>query len=195
VKGVTMGDDGLRRAGFDPVKVRLLEKTADGYRPEHVWVERLSPCHGVVLNPTMYDHGIEFSDVVLFDMAPIGEATFQGRPVPRFPLLQKLRAGAARSFKVTLTEWTAGRVEELTKSLPDGVGVYLFDEKVRWICAECIRTGEPHREEHEAKNATESRIRAGKLVCQPSVNAEEGRAIFEATVQRIGGIGVEVLKS
>jgi len=58
---------------------------------ELVWVELLSPCHGVVSSPTFLDAPIDYGDVILFDPARVA-TTESGEPV--HPVLERLHVGA-----------------------------------------------------------------------------------------------------
>jgi len=58
---------------------------------ELVWVELLSPCHGVVSSPSFLDAPIDYGDVILFDPARVA-TTETGEPV--HPILERLHVGA-----------------------------------------------------------------------------------------------------
>lgn len=57
---------------------------------ELVWVELLSPCHGVVSSPSFLDAPIDYGDVILFDPARVA-TTETGEPV--HPVLERLHVG------------------------------------------------------------------------------------------------------
>ena len=57
---------------------------------ELVWVEALSPCHGVVASPTFLDAPIDYGDVILFDPARVA-STESGDPV--HAVLEQLHQG------------------------------------------------------------------------------------------------------
>jgi hypothetical protein len=96
---IEMGRFGLPDGQYPNAKVRLAqrplaERTAESDDPgaeETIWVERLSPCHGIVRNVLAHDLGVDFGDVVLFDGAPITEQTYGDRKVAVFPHLATLR--------------------------------------------------------------------------------------------------------
>src|SRR3569833_201830 len=81
---IEIGRVGLPEGKYPDTKVRmaqrpLAERTAesdDPGREETIWVERRSPCHGIVRSVLVYDLGVDFGDVVLFDGAPITEHTY-----------------------------------------------------------------------------------------------------------------------
>lgn len=57
---------------------------------QDVQVRPESPCHGVVLSPTVSPVGVDVGDVVLWDGAPVGYRREGDTQVPRFPLLVRL---------------------------------------------------------------------------------------------------------
>ena len=57
---------------------------------ELVWVEALSPCHGVVASPTFLDAPIDYGDVILFDPARV--ATTEASEAVH-PVLERLHVG------------------------------------------------------------------------------------------------------
>jgi hypothetical protein len=76
---IEMGRFGLPEGRYPQCKVRLAERplaerTAERDDPgleETIWIERLSPCHGVIRSVLYQDLGIDYGDVVLIDGAPI----------------------------------------------------------------------------------------------------------------------------
>jgi hypothetical protein len=71
----------------------LAERSADSDDPgleETIWIERLSPCHGIIRS-VLYQHlGVDFGDVILIDGAPITYHTYGETKVPVFPHLATL---------------------------------------------------------------------------------------------------------
>jgi hypothetical protein len=96
---IEMGRFGLPEGGYHGVKVRLAqrpvaERTTDDEGPgeeESIWIERLSPCHGIVRSALYTDSiGVDYGDVVLFDGAPIMHQTYGTERIPVFPHLATL---------------------------------------------------------------------------------------------------------
>ena len=92
------GRFGLPEGGYPACKVRLAarplaERTADRDDPgeeETVWIERLSPCHGIVRSVLYGDLGVDYGDVILMDGAPITHHTYGDEQIPVFPHLATL---------------------------------------------------------------------------------------------------------
>jgi hypothetical protein len=76
---IEMGRFGLPEGSYGQVKVRLAEHPLaerkagenDPGLEETIWIERLSPCHGIVRSALFQDLGVDYGDVVLFDGAPV----------------------------------------------------------------------------------------------------------------------------
>jgi tetratricopeptide (TPR) repeat protein len=109
---IEIGRFGLPDGNYPDVKVRLAqrplaERTADSDDPgieETIWVERLSPCHGIVRSVLVNDLGVDLGDVVLFDGAPVTEQIYGDQKVPVFPHLATLRRGCRRLVSPTRNE-------------------------------------------------------------------------------------------
>jgi hypothetical protein len=179
-----LGDDALPRvSGFGNVKVRL--STPPPVHFEHVWAEPLSPCHGRVLNPTLYDGVADCEDIVFWDGQPIGFSVHDGRRVPRFACLGRLRRGGVRTFRFAALRAARDQVQELERALPEGCSFYVFDDQVQLLCAHCIRTGGPHLAEHDTpQQDSAKRLVHGKLLLQPGVDpAQVGSALTAALAE------------
>jgi hypothetical protein len=57
---------------------------------ETIWIERLSPCHGIIRSVLYEELGIDYGDVILIDGAPITYHTYGDQKVPVFPHLATL---------------------------------------------------------------------------------------------------------
>ncbi|MGB3050039.1 MAG: tetratricopeptide repeat protein [Polyangiales bacterium] len=145
-------------AGLPPMLLRVLSRTpatdATSQLPdkavgfELVWIAPLSPCHGVVQSPTFRDAPIDYGDLVLWDGAPVAaHQNSAGDAVPVFPLLEILRPGDERRWPFVALERESGAVQGLEEALPEGVSVFIQQERVEHHCAAC-EAGEPH--EHGA---------------------------------------------
>jgi len=149
-------------ANLPPMLLRVLSRTpstdATSQLPEKavgfelVWIAPLSPCHGVVQSPTFRDAPIDYGDLVLWDGAPVAaHQTPAGGAVPVFPLLEILRPGDERRWPFVALEREPGTVRSLEEALPEGVRVFIQQERVEHHCAAC-EAGEPH--EHDAGSAS-----------------------------------------
>ena len=171
-----IGDDGLPTGGWDEVKVRLAERplaerTAKNDSPgaeETVWLERLSPCHGRVLNATSQDLGVDFDDVVLFDGASITSQEIQGRQVYVFPHLATLRKSDYRIFRFAAYLPAGLTPNEVNKQLPQGAIFYSHTHSVVMLCRQCALDGKTGQCGHREKR--DERAIRGKLCIAPSVS-------------------------
>jgi len=158
--------------GLDPVQVRLptlgsgqdptrvVPEEAAGF--EVVWVQPLTPCHGVVRSPTHREAAADFGDVILWDGAPIGVREIEGRPVPRFPFLGRLKAGDERRFRFMALQQEEGQVAAVGEALPDGAILYPHGERVEMVCPRCAAGDTLVKHEHLP--AEQHRIVFGKVV-------------------------------
>lgn len=119
VRAATLGEDVGRNDPLPPNVVTF----------EVLWVEPLSPCHGVVRTPTVRKANVDFGDVVLWDGAPVRVHTIEGRPVPVFPLLSILRPGDERRLRFVGMQKHSGMIQELAKELGEDVQAVVFDER------------------------------------------------------------------
>lgn len=170
---VELGEDGLPfMPRLGQVQVRLSTVGVAGWEGtspeyEHVWIERLSPCHGRVLSPTSGELSAEYGDLVLHDGAPIGYREWSGRRIPRFPQLAVLRKGTDRIFRFAALQEEQGQVSALAEHLPEGCVVYPHTERLEVICRDCVRGRGRHA--HRAEEMRTHRQLFGKLVVPASV--------------------------
>ena len=183
-------------ANLPPMLLRVLSRTpatdATSQLPDRavgfelVWIAPLSPCHGVVQSPTFRDAPIDYGDLVLWDGAPVAaHQTSAGEPVPVFPLLEILRPGDERRWPFVALEREPGAVRSLEEALPEGVRVFIQEERVEHHCAAC-EAGEPH--EHGPGSAavpasTTSSLVRGKLIVPFAVKLDEFVAAWERAVK------------
>ena len=177
-------------ADLPPMLLRVLSRTpatdATSQLPERavgfelVWIAPLSPCHGVVQSPTFRDAPIDYGDLVLWDGAPVAaHQTSAGEPVPVFPLLEILRPGDERRWPFVALEREAGAVRSLKEALPEGVRVFIQEERVEHHCAAC-EAGEPH--EHGAASdpaSVPAPFMRGKLIVPFALKLDELVAAWE----------------
>ncbi|MFW2389373.1 MAG: tetratricopeptide repeat protein [Polyangiales bacterium] len=185
-------------AGLPPMLLRVLSRTpatdATSQLPdkavafELVWIAPLSPCHGVVQSPTFRDAPIDYGDVVLWDGAPVAAHKVSAdEPVPVFPLLEILRRGDERRWPFVALEREPGASQGLEEALPDGVRVFIQQERVDHQCAACD-AGVPHDHGTEADTAANAPsgtvpLVRGKLVVPASLDLSEFRDAWEALMK------------
>ncbi len=96
---------------------------------EVLWVQPLSPCHGVIQSPTVRRASVDYGDVVLWDGAPVRMNEVEGRPVPVFPLLWILRPGEEKRLRFVGMEKTRGTIDAVAADLGEQVEVAVFDRR------------------------------------------------------------------
>jgi len=176
--------------GVPPAQVRL-PTLGSGHAPsgegelpdqaasfEAVWVQPLSPCHGVVRSPTHREAIADFGDVVLWDPAPVAVVERDGEPVPRFPLLGVLKPGDERRLRFLAMQQSAGQIDAIAASMPSGVVLYAHGERVEVVCPRCAAGDVLVKHEHQP--AEEHRIVFGKLVVPGSADL----AAFAETLEQ-----------
>jgi hypothetical protein len=144
---------------------------------ETVWVQPLSPMHGVVRSATFREAVTDFGDVILFDVAPIAMVPRPGHGkdmerkqielAPLVPFLMVLRAGDERRLRFLALEQTAGQVRALMDAAAD-CPVFFHAETVERVCARCM-AGET-LVKHEHLPPEDQRFAIGKLVVPASLD-------------------------
>jgi hypothetical protein len=94
---------------------------------EVLWVQPLSPCHGVIQSPTARRASVDYGDVVLWDGAPVRLNRVGERDVPVFPLLWILRPGDERRLRFVGMEKQRGAAEAL--DLGEDTKLVVFDRR------------------------------------------------------------------
>jgi hypothetical protein len=99
---------------------------------EVLWVQPLSPCHGVIQSPTARRASVDYGDLVLWDGAPVrlnrvSGPNGQGRDVPVFPLLWILRPGDERRLRFVGMQKQRGMVEAL--ELGEDTQLVVYDQR------------------------------------------------------------------
>jgi hypothetical protein len=184
---IEMGRFGLPEGRYPPCKVRLAERplaerTAATDEPgleETIWIERLSPCHGIVRSVLYGTLGVDYGDVVLFDGAPITHQRYGENKVPVFPHLATLVRNHYRLFDFAATQDQAGRIADISGELSADAVVYSHTESFRILCAECWRDSDLDHEQHrpERKHVVLGRIAAPRQLDSVDLLAQIDRAL------------------
>ncbi len=153
---------------------------------EVVWVQPLSPCHGVVRSPTHRDAMADFGDVVLFDPAPVAVLARDGAPVPRFAFLGRLRAGDERRFRFMALQQKPGQVEGLAAALPEAAILYPQGERVEMVCPRCAAGETFVKHEHLPEEA--HRVVFGKLVVPAEIDLDALSAALDGALRAQPGV-------
>ena len=174
---IAEGRFGLPEGEFHMVKVRLAQHplaerdaAVDPDGPGHeesIWIERLSPCHGIIRSALYYDDiGVDYGDVILFDGAPITHHLVGDDRVPVFPHLATLERPGYRIYPFAGTQQQQHQIAALSTELPDDSVLYVMTEQVTRMCRSCYM-GEDHDHGHQERD--DRHIVKGKLCAPPDV--------------------------
>lgn len=167
--------------GLPPAQVRVLSRGA-GYLTgsvlpdkatafEILYVQPLSPCHGVVISPSFRDAPIDYGDLILFDPAPVSTSRDQdGSIVPCFPLLEILNRGDERRMRFIAHEGTKGSLDRLESDLPEGFKLFRQREIVK---------SARHPERAIASSDDERPLIHGKIVATSTADLGALRKLLE----------------
>ncbi len=158
----TLGEDTGRSDPLPPQAVTF----------EVLWVQPLSPCHGVVQSPTVRRASIDYGDVVLWDGAPVRMNEVDGRAMPVFPLLWILRPGEEKRLRFVGMEKTRGTIDAVAQDLGEQVEVAVFDRR--------------------ANDADGNSIFYGKLLVAADQDLSVVRSALEASIRARAGITLAV---
>ncbi len=130
-------DEELRlKIGMTPV--RLSENK------EVIWIERIDPARGFILNVPTPDSKRRYRDLILNDGAPMGTRTVDGQQFPVFEELQLLQASDYQTYSVwvsaPLSKWLDTLSELCEKA---NVGCENWTHTLRHVCKQCSE-GNPH---------------------------------------------------
>jgi hypothetical protein len=173
-----MGRFGLPEGGYPMAKVRLAERplaerAADSDDPgleETIWIERLSPCHGIIRSVLYQDLGVNYGDVILLDGAPITYHTYGGTEVPVFPHLATLLKRNYRFFDFAGTQEEKGQLSDVSGDLGQDAVVYSHTENFITLCENCWRD---RQVEHEHKETIARHVITGRVAAPPDLDAKE----------------------
>ncbi len=154
---IEMGRFGLPEGPYPQCKVKLAERplaersaeTDDPGLQESIWIERLSPCHGIVRSVLYQDLGVDFGDVVLFDGAPITYHTYGETQVAVFPHLATLVRRNYRFFDFAGTQEERRQLADVSVDLEADAVVYSHSENFQILCSGCWRDPDLDHEHHE----------------------------------------------
>lgn len=167
---IEMGRFELPEGRYPQCKVRLAqrplaERSAAADDPgieETIWIERLSPCHGIIRSVLYQDLGIDYGDVILFDGAPITYHTYGEEKVPVYPHLATLLQRHYNFFDFAGTQEEAAQISDASADLEGDAIVYSHSEKFIRLCESCWRNPDiNHHHDHEVdKRVVTGRIAA-----------------------------------
>jgi len=172
---IEMGRFGLPEGSYPHVKVKvaqrpLAERTAgldDPGLEETIWIERLSPCHGIIRSVLYGELGVDFGDVILIDGAPITHHTYGDQKVPVFPHLATLVRRNYKHYDFAGTQHAPRQLADADNDLDGDSVIYPHSEYVRHFCAQCWREPDVDHDQHEQ---VERRIVVGRIAAAPEVD-------------------------
>ncbi|GLH80671.1 hypothetical protein SSBR45G_55800 [Bradyrhizobium sp. SSBR45G] len=172
---IAIGRFGLPDCNLGQCKVKLAERplaerSADSDDPgaeETIWIERLSPCHGVVRSVLYQKLGVDYGDDVLFDGAPITHHTYGEIKVPVFPHLATLIRRSYQVFDFAGTQEANRQLADLSEALEEDAVIYPHSESTVMLCANCWR--DPDRD-HDNHERMEKHVVRGKIAAPPGMD-------------------------
>jgi hypothetical protein len=167
---IEIGRFGLPEGRYATCKVRLAERPLaerdsahdDPGLEETIWIERLSPCHGIVRSVLYQDIGVDYGDVVLIDGAPITYHRYGEDNVPVFPHLATLIRRGFQFFDFAGIQTEPRQLANLSAALDGEAIVYSHTEAYHVLCAACWRNSAIDHQHEEAltKHVVRGRIAA-----------------------------------
>ena len=184
---IRMGRFDLPEGSYPQCKVRLAERplaertaeTDDPGLEETIWIERLSPCHGIIRSVLYQDLGVDYGDVVLIDGAPITYHTYGDEEYPVFPHLATLVRQGFRFFDFAGTQDEAGRIADTSRDLAEDAIVYAHSESFQVLCANCWR--DPTLD-HEQHNEEERHVVTGRIAVPHDFELTEFLSQLDAAI-------------
>ncbi len=194
---IELGRFSLPDGRYPEVKVRLAERPLaerdvaempdDPGQEETIWVERLSPCHGIVRSVLYCELGVDYGDVVLFDGAPITHHTYGDTSVPVFPHLATLLRRGYQRYEFAGTQQAEGLLRQLSAEMPDDAVVYVHTEQMAHLCKRCW---EDASLDHASHTTADHRVVMGKICVPPMMTPGEVLNAVDAAVQVHPGVRV-----
>jgi hypothetical protein len=172
---IEMGRFGLPEGSYPHAKVKvaqrpLAERSADLDDPgleETIWIERLSPCHGIIRSVLYGELGVDYGDVILIDGAPITHHTYGDKQVPVFPHLATLVRRKYKRYDFAGTQHEPRQLADADIELDGDSVIYPHSEYLRQFCARCWRDPDVDHEQHDK---VERRIVVGRIAAAPDVD-------------------------
>lgn len=172
------GEFALPEGGYPQCKVRLAERPLaerdaeqdDPGLEETIWIERLSPCHGIIRSVLYQQLGVDYGDVVLIDGAPITYHKYGEQQVPVFPHLATLVRNHYQFFDFAGTQDGDDRIASATEDLTRDSVVYSHTENYTVLCAACWRD---ESVDHEHGQTEEKHVVRGRIAAPPDLAPSE----------------------
>lgn len=175
---IEMGRFDLPEGGYPSCKVRLAqhplaERNADHDDPgleETIWIERLSPCHGIIRSVLYHDLGIDYGDVILIDGAPITYHKYGGKQIAVFPHLATIRKNHYQFFDFAGTQSAEGELGDISEHLEKDAVIYSHTENFSILCSACWHNATI---DHEHKKSEEKHVVTGRIAVPPGIDPKD----------------------
>ncbi|MCA9549844.1 MAG: hypothetical protein KC933_07405 [Myxococcales bacterium] len=175
---IQAGRFGLPEGRYPSCKVRLAqrplaERTAAEDDPgleETIWIERLSPCHGIIRSVLYQQLGVDYGDVVMIDGAPITYHRYGEDRIPVFPHLATLLRQGYQLYDFAGTQQAQGELAEVSGALDDDAVVYVHTEQFVTLCQRCWRSEQTDHEQHSLR---EAHVVVGRVAAPPQLDPVE----------------------
>lgn len=172
---IAMGRFDLPEGRYPSCKVRLAEHPLaqrdaahdDPGQEETIWIERLSPCHGIIRNVLFYDLGVDYGDVIIFDGAPITYHKYGDKQIPVFPHLWTLRKSNYQFYDFAGTQAEKGILTEVSDRLERDAVVYSHTENFSMLCSACWNN---EAIDHEHRDTEQKHVVTGRISAPPDIN-------------------------
>lgn len=169
---IEMGLLGLPEGGYPSCKVRLAERplsqrSKDNDNPgleETIWIERLSPCHGIIRSVLYQNLGVDYGDVILFDGAPITYHKYGDKQIAVFPHLATIKNSNYQFFDFAGTQSAERELSDLSSHLEKDAVLYSHTENFASLCSTCWRD---ENIDHEHREREEKNIVVGRIAVPP----------------------------
>lgn len=175
---IEMGRFDLPEGKYPSCKVRLAqrpraERDAKNDTPgkeETIWIERLSPCHGIIKSVLYSDIGVDYGDIILFDGAPITTHKYGDQNIPVFPHLATLIKQNYHFYDFAATQQNAGDINNLDKDFENDVVIYSHTENFKTLCRTCWKD---KNIDHDNHSETENHhVVTGRIAAPPDISPE-----------------------
>lgn len=115
---------------------------------ERVFIRRIDPVRGQILNVPLPGSGHRYGDIVLHDGAPVGERRIGEVNIPIFPELQRWRPSELGTFIASVRCSGPEDVNELSVSFEEVGETEDWTHSVQFLCRKCVY-GQEHEDHHE----------------------------------------------
>jgi len=175
---IEMGRFELPEGVYPSCKVRLAERPLSQRDSEHddpgleetVWIERLSPCHGIIRSVLYQDLDVDYGDVILFDGAPITYHKYGDQQIPVFPHLATIQNNNYQFFDFAGTQSAQGEISELSAKLEKDAVIYSHTENYRNLCSICWRD---KGIDHEHLETEDKHVVIGRIAVPQDIQAKD----------------------